>query len=662
MISSTTAFEEPGSTGTLPLETVTKPRGLVALLFLSAWCGLIAGLLEVATVVVRKRFFDSNHLYGMSRHFVWMIPVTNLCIFLTLGVLGCALGLAWARRGRGILQRLLCAMTLLPMMLVAFPQIYGLAWLAVALGAAMRLVPAFERQALAFRRFVQVTLAVAIGVVAILAAAPFVSDRLEQSRENARHLPPPGSPNILLLVMDTVAAGHLSLHGYDRATSTTLTELAGQGIRFDSAQAASSWTLPSHAAMFTGRWMHELSVGWKTPLDDARPTLAEFLGTKGYATAGFVANTSYCARDSGLGRGFTQYQDFIFPALNAFKKTVLGSRGLAGIQTAAEFLEDQLAITRVRPYIQLLADWFVVDRKTAAMVNHELLDWLSRRTQPERPFFAFLNYLDAHYPYQLPAGRYRRFGAPPADARQREMIQHWGEIDKTLLSAQELAFAAAAYDDCIADLDEQIGSLVDKLRRTGVLERTWLIIAADHGESFGEHTGIFCHGTSLYQTELRVPLLIIPPVGRATKQVVKEPVSLRDMAATIVDVAGQSAGSPFPGQSLARFWDATHPRDQPAFADPALAEVVPNPDLLPHNRDSAGLPKPTCPLGSLHEAEWSYIRREGETREELFLLSEDAKEEHNLAADPGAQTTLERMRAALGRITAGPLLPERFRP
>ena len=75
--------------------------------------------------------------------------------------------------------------------------------------------------------------------------------------------------------------------------------------------------------------------------------------------------------------------------------------------------------------------------------------------------------------------------------RQRAIIDHWGEMDKSPLTPQELAFGASAYDDCIADLDEQIGILLDKLRRKGMLDRTWLIIAADHGESFGEHTGRF---------------------------------------------------------------------------------------------------------------------------------------------------------------------------
>ena len=141
----------------------------------------------------------------------------------------------------------------------------------------------------------------------------------------------------------------------------------------------------------------------------------------------------------------------------------------------------------------------------------------------------------------------------------------------------DLPFVVDAYDDCIADLDEQIGKLIDELRRRGVLERTWLVIASDHGESFGEHPGVFCHGTSLYQTELHVPLVIVPPGGTAEKRVVKETVSLRDLPATIVDLLDLEAGSPFPGTSLARYWDPARPAapPTPAPSDPALAELVP---------------------------------------------------------------------------------------
>ncbi len=461
--------------------------------------------------------------------------------------------------------------------------------------------------------------------------------------------------------MDTVAAGHLSLHGYDRPTTHTLVELAEHGIRFDSAQAAAPWTLPSHSTMFTGRWMHELEVGWLTPLNDARPTVSEFLMSKGYATAGFVANTSYCARDSGLDRGFTTYQDFIFPRLTVFNKSVLVNRALAATESIVTFLETQLELAQVRLYVQDLWRWFTLDRKSAADVNRELLDWLSNRPRPERPFFAFLNYFDAHYPYRLPAGNYYRFGGKPADLRRRAMIDHWSDVDKTALTHPELAFAASAYDDCIADLDEQIGILLDNLRRDGALDRTWLIITADHGESFGEHAGTFCHGTSLYQTELHVPLLVIPPGGNATKQVVNDAVSLRDLAATIVELAGQAAGSPFPGDSLTHFWDRTVPATPPPGARAALAEVVPNPNT-PENRDPSGLPKPTWPLGALKDGDWSYIRREGEIHEELYHLRTDTSEQHNVAGDPALRPTLEQMRANLGRITNGPLLPPRFKP
>ncbi len=642
-----------------PPDVKANRLGFISMLCLSAWCGLVASLLEIGTLVLRKQFFDPNHLYGMSRHFVWLISMTNLCIFLALGCFGCILSLAWPRPGSWLFARVLCALALLPMVLVAFPRIYSLAWSVVALGVAGRLVPLCDRNARGFRRFVQFSSPVMLALVVILGATPSVGDRIKQSRALSRPLPPPGSANVILIVLDTVAAGHLSLYGYDRATSTTLVELADRGIRFDSALASSSWTLPSHASMFTGRWLHELSVGWLTPLDETRPTLAEFLGARGYATAGFVANTKYCASDSGLGRGFSLYQDYIFPELTACKTAVLVDRVLLGIRSVVESLADQTQFARLRPVVTHLWRLLLNNRKGGAVVNREFLNWLSQRVQPERPFLAFLNYFDAHYPYRLPPGRIHRFGVAPIESRQRNLIMNWFELDKTHLAPEELALAVNAYDDCIADLDEQLGKLLDELKVRGVLEQTWTIIASDHGESFGEHAGIFCHGSSLYQSEVHVPLLIVPPGGSATKQVVTETVSLRDLAATIVDVLGLRASSPFPGSSLARFWDGTQPAALPARAssDSALAEVVPND---PTNLDSSGLPKKAWPLGALVEGEWSYIRHEEDHREELFHLRADAKEQRNLAGDPAAQSTLERMRAALARLTAGPLVPQRF--
>ena len=108
-------------------------------------------------------------------------------------------------------------------------------------------------------------------------------------------------------------------------------------------------------------------------------------------------------------------------------------------------------------------------------------------------------------------------GSSRPTSYQRVLIEHWWELDKTTVSPEGVAFAADAYDDCIADLDEQLGKLVDELDQRGVLEQTWLIIASDHGESFGEHPGIFFHGRSLYDTELHVPLLYHSARGQARR-------------------------------------------------------------------------------------------------------------------------------------------------
>jgi arylsulfatase A-like enzyme len=664
-MSRTAVTDEAGAADMSSQDLAANRLGPFSILVLSAWCGLISGPLEVGITVLRKRLVDQNQLYWMSRHFIWLIPVTNLLIFLAGGVVLSLLVLLGGRRGRSLAPRLLATLTLLPLFWAALPRIYGAAGLLLMLGVAAKLVPAVEQYAGGFRRLVRLSFPVALGLVPILAASVWAGDRLKQWCEDARDLPAPGSPNVLLIVLDTVGADHLSLYGYNRPTSRTLDELAERGIRFDRAQATSSWTLPSHASMFTGRWPHELSASWVTPLDQTHPTLADFLGSRGYSTAGFVANYEYCAFDTGLSRGFTIYRDFIFPELTAFRAAVLVERSLHAIHVVERFLEDWLDLDVFRPAERLIWRVFKHDRKEAAVVNREFLDWLSQRRQPERPFFAFLNFYDAHYPYELPVtGIHRfgplRFGAKPRDKHEAELINDWSLWIKRRPSEHQIAYVRDSYRDCIADLDEQVGLLIDELERRAVLARTWVIVVADHGESFGEHPGIFLHGATLYQTERHVPLVIIPPGGSPSKQVVTETVSLRDLAATIVDVLGINVPSPFPGESLARFWKGSTPRaiDDAGASDQALSEVVP---IDPINPDVTQLLEPRWPFAALTEGDWTYIRREGDVREELFHLREDPNELHNLAGDPAMAPRLERMRKALGRLTEGPLTPQRFR-
>jgi arylsulfatase A-like enzyme len=557
--------------------------------------------------------------------------------------------------------RIVATLALIPPFWTAFPRIYGAAGLLLTTGLAVWLVPALERRGAGLARVIRLTFPAALGLLLVLAASCSTMDRLRVRREASRPVPSPACPNILLIVLDTVGTTHLSLFGYERPTSPTIDELANRAISFTRARATASWTLPSHASMFTGRWPHELSTGWLNPLDASFPTVAEYLRARGYATAGFVANLSFCAADSGLARGFTTYRDFSFPALTVLHVAAIVNRLVDGLQVLDSICTDRLQLPYLKIPAELAWQLFAQDRKEGAVIRREFLDWLSQRQQPDRPFFAFLNFYDAHHPYQLPLTGIHRFGTAPGTDREREVISHWPEIVKLGPSRRQVDFARDSYDDCVAGLDEQLGQLLDELERRAVLERTWVIITADHGESFGEHPGVYLHGAALYQTESHVPLVIIPPGGASAPALVTRPVSLRDLAATIVDISGFQAGSPFPGGSLIGVRDESiHAADADRTgASPALAELAY--EIPPYSR-SPEYDALRWPLAALIEGDWSYFRRDGEVRELLFNLREDPAELHNRANDPALLPTLERMRHALNGLTAGALTPDRFRP
>ena len=200
------------------------------------------------------------------------------------------------------------------------------------------------------------------------------------------------------------------------------------------------------------------------------------------------------------------------------------------------------------------------------------------------------------------------------------------DLDKRRLSRQEIAFVRDAYDDCIADLDEQLGRLLDELERRGILERTWLIITSDHGESFGEQPGVFGHGTSLYQPQLHVPLVIVPPrspsalaAGRPRD---REPPRPAGDDRRLAGPEGRAHRSP------ANRWrrsGTVAPREavvEPTAPGPALSEVVP---IDPVNPESAQLLERRRAWASLAEGDWIYIRREGIDQEELFDLRADPR-------------------------------------
>jgi arylsulfatase A-like enzyme len=622
---------------------VRQPMRARDLLLLSAWCGLATGLLEAGTRVLCRTIDPSQRLYIMSRHFIWMGPLSNLAFFVGIGLL-LAVAIKLAPRAIGWFgPRLICACTILPVLMAAGPRVYTSAWILVALGAAVSLVPGIQRQGSALRNWLLWSFPFMMGLVLAIAGFVFVGDWLQLARESGRPLPPAHSPNILVIVLDTVRADRLSLYGYERPTTPNLDRLSKRGIRFDLARATAPWTLASHASMFTGHWPNDLVAEWMTPLRGNQPMLAEYLGARGYATAGFVANVLYCSENSGLARGFTHYEDYILEKLAPLRTSGLVERTTAMIGKVITVYD----IALLYPLWEFENRWFVINqRKDAASINRAFLNWLADRREPHRPFFAFLNLLDAHAPYLLPPGAPHRFATDsPTPEEYRAVYELWQDLDKSRLPRSTITLARDSYDDCLAYIDDQLGLLFDELQRRGVLDETLIVVTSDHGEGLGEH-GLFDHGESLYRTEIRVPLVIVPPSGLDRPAGVGETVSLRDLPATIVDLVGQKNGSPFPGDSLARFWrdPARNGAGSPRGQDPVISELTaPNP-VRPNQGRS---PASRGPLISLAEGNFVYIRNEGDGSEQLFDERDDPQEIDDRSQFESMRPVLEEFRRRL---------------
>jgi arylsulfatase A-like enzyme len=625
--------------------------GPLDVLFLSAWCGLAGGLLEVGTKVLCRNINPTNRLYQVSRHFVWLAPLTYLVLFLAMGLFLAAVTRLLPRRGGWLSRRLIVACGLVPALIVAGPQIYVGAWMIVALGIASRLVPMLERHAIVLRPWLRWSFPGLLGLVLVMAGWVFAADWIKERREARRPLPPADTPNVLLIVMDTVRADRLSLYGYHRATTPKLEQLAKLGIRFDSVRATAPWTLPSHASMFTGRWPHELGVEWMTPLGGKFPTLAEYLGSHGYATAGFAANTLFCSYDTGIDRGFAHYKDYELGPLDAVRTAHVVDLALKPVIALAVTYGRNFDTGPLRPVQEVLLGWLLArNRISARAINQKFVDWLARRREPGRPFFAFLNYFDAHLPYVPPTIAQHRFGLRPQSFADAKVLDGWRDIKKKGLPLYFQTLARDAYDNCLAYLDQQLGELFQELQRRGELDRTLVIVTSDHGEGLGEHD-LFDHGESLYRTEISVPLLIVAPTRSQSQGEVSETVSLRNLPATIVELVGLGANSPFPGPSLANLWRRSSPDPGSVTIDGVISELTgPNPSDPNEGRS----PAKRGPLISLAEDDFVYIRNEGDGAEELFNERDDPGELRNLAGVEALQPVLKRFRERVNRLRARP--------
>jgi len=314
-------------------------------------------------------------------------------------------------------------------------------------------------------------------------------------------------PNIVLISIDSLRPDHLGLYGYPRPTSPELDRIAADAIVFERAWSTTTWTLPSHLSMLTGLVPSAHGVrGHGNRLPATASLLPELLAPAGYRSAAVVSGPFLSAR-FGYDQGWESYDE--------------------SLAAADEESHDYDEVTSEE--------------------LHERAGALLERLAPG-PFLLFLHYFDVHYDYIPPPPWDRAFDPDYAGAVDGRQF-----VEKTLrrreMPARDLEHLVALYDGEIRWVDGWIGRLYDELGRRGLLDRTLLVITADHGDEFLEHRR-FGHSNNLFDTTLRVPLIVRPPGGRAGGERRAAPASLVDLVPTLLAAAGLETPAGLDGRDL----------------------------------------------------------------------------------------------------------------
>jgi arylsulfatase A-like enzyme len=482
--------------------------------------------------------------------------------------------------------------------LVQVAALIAVAAAAIAIWRALR--DADERRGALTRPGVAATLVAVVGLGWMLVAGAI------GSREPPA--PPPtgtaaaGSPNVLLVVVDTLRADHLSSYGYSAIRTPHFDALAADGIRYSHMFSQASWTRASIATILSGLYPSSHGAVHKADLLPARvETIAEVLAKGGYHTVGFPNNINVSPA-FGFGQGFAEYHylapDLFFHADEA----------------AAELtLYSGLRLVRERFFARYVDVNFYY--RPAETVVARLREWFDGPNAKRVPFFLFAHFMDPHDPYMVHPFNgvgYARvaFPNPPADMAET--------LRKT-------------YDGEIVYLDEHLGHLIDDLKRRGLYDDMMIVVTADHGEEFHEHGG-WWHGTTLYDEQIGVPLIVKPPHGGAKGTVVDELVTSLDIAPTILRRVGLAPPVVMQGHVLPLDTTPPPPREN-VFAEEDFEGNV---------------------LQAVRSKTWKLVTANpgnprGLAPEELYDVAGDAKETKNLSAE--RPTEREEMRAALGRAS-----------
>ncbi len=411
----------------------------------------------------------------------------------------------------------------------------------------------------------------------------------------------PTPPNVILVSIDTLRADHLSLYGYQHATSPHLdTWAASSAVVFESAVAPAPWTLPSHVSMFTGLSALRHGVNYNsTPRN--LTMVAELFRRAGYTTAA-VTGGAFLHPKFGLSQGFDVFR----------------------------YSPDAFNENELEEGVDLVLEWL--------------------RTRGSSPFFLLLHTYAVHGPYRPRQPYAEALGGLPEDwagdtvgispgerspdhgfQTKKWFVRSRSGSGREPLDTADLPTVERLYDAGIAYSDNQLSRLWRALAETGLDRTTAVIVTSDHGEALGEK-GLAMHG-NLYDFTLMVPLIVALPEGRHAGRRIAEQVSLVDLVPTALELADLPVPGGLDGVSLMPLIAGEAPpgrREAWSYAGSSTYGIA----VRLSNRLKF----------IFNDAAWPPIAG----REELYRLPADPDEERDLAADsPEAQHLRQRVRELL---------------
>jgi len=437
-------------------------------------------------------------------------------------------------------------------------------------------------------------------------------------------------PNILLIVMDTQRADNISCYGYPKETTPNIDRIASEGVIFLNNITPGVWTLPSHASLFTGRYVsgHGADANCEV-LPVEFPTMAEILGRLGYQTIGF-SNNGWVSRRTGVARGFQEFY--------------LVSREAGG---------------------ERLVEWFYVEEgfkeegerdKGSLKTVNAAISWLRRRWNDEKPFFMFINFIEPHGPYWPPEPFRSRFLPPDVSGDEVRSVARLESVDECIdirvgalkLSEREWRIEKALYDGCTATLDDRIGKLFSYLDEKGLADETLIIITSDHGDVQGEHPPHVEHHLCAYDELIRVPLIIRYPkaVPRAVK--VRWITQTHDILPTILDILGVKDNGYWKTlQGVSLMPSITDDKPVREYALVEYSKSVQQFFLIWRRHPDFDIRRFNYRIKALRNLKYKYIWYSN-GMDELYDLERDPGETNNIASDK--PDIVERMRLDLEKM------------